>query len=87
MKTANNTLHVQLVALFEQHPYIVSFSHDQQRIFIPITNSTTLPIHFDQIEAITINPLTVDITLCNEIVYTASLTTDEVRVTLPPAEK
>lgn len=86
MKTDNNTLHTQLVALFEQHPYLTSLSHDEENLIFP-TDYRTLTIHLDQVERI--NTLTdkVIITLCNEIVHTLSLSTDEVRVTLPPAKE
>lgn len=81
-KTANTVLYAQLVELFEQHPDLSSFSHDEQHLIFP-TDNNPLTIHFDQVKSITIHNDTVCISLDNGMVYTATLTHNEVEVTLP----
>ncbi len=77
MQTNNLTLQNKLIELFDQHPYITSFSYNEQGILIP-TDNDTLAIDYNQIVSITTHPDTVDIVLGNGTIYTASLSSNSV---------
>lgn len=86
MKTTNSVLHTQLVEIFEQHPYLTSLSHDDKGIYF-LQGDTALQVNYDQVETIAIQPDKIQFTLGNEVIYTVTLSTDRVQVTLPAIEE